>query len=117
MPETLGWLLRAVVVKCRAQIGRDVVCFPSFDLPPFHHLDELSVTEQRNGRRRWPVTDEIFLANPSRRFAVVSCKDGDGLVGLDVLLEGHRDGRTRHSACTSPPGMHYHPPRPLFFPH
>ena len=80
--------------KAWVELVRDLLGEAVLDLVAFEHVDELAVFEEGDLGRRGRVGREV-LARRGRGLDVGAGEDGDGAVGLRLVLERHRDAGAR----------------------
>ncbi len=86
-----------MLVVCRLQRIGDLQGMTPLDLVALHHVDELAVLHQGNGRRRRGVTSEV-LARPLGRFQILASEHAQQHIRFGLV--GQRDRHCwSHASC------------------
>src|SRR6185312_2914147 len=119
--RTTGWLsalslrqtrkllcrsLRAVRFEGAGKFLRDSRGGRGFDSRALHQVDELTVAEERDGRRRRRIALEV-AAGAVGGFAVLAGEDGDRVVGLGGVLQCETHSRAHLAGGAAADRVHY----------
>src|SRR5579864_211587 len=104
--------LPAILLKRILQIGSNFGWSAGFNVAALHHVDQFSIAQNSNGRRRGGISSKVPPGSLSG-FAVLTRKDRDHPFRPDAVLD-HRPYRWTHSAGGAPANrIHHHHERSL----
>src|SRR6185369_505125 len=104
---TDGSRFGAELVECFLQLGGNIHGLAMLDVAALHHVDNLSVAQQGNRRRRWWVSCKI-RAGPIGSFLILTGKNTEQLLRPAGVLQRSSDRRPHTAGGASANRVHHY---------